>query len=854
MSDPITYIQVGSQYYASNYLAAQAAAGNKIAIAALANNGLPSVDNQGNGQSSPTEDIDSDGLTPYQRYLALQGNVAEGGGQVHIYRKLSEPEQANLNKSLRDAVDSAHDSEKQKPSEATKTTSEVTYYNTSGKGKPTYYTPGTKWFKKDTEGNLQELPEGPPYDPAWEKNPPSDTAKPNQVLINRLKSEFALRGILYRPEVSATEQLKEIPIVAGEMLVPGVYSARHWSEMSGGEKAFSIAMDALTVTPITKAAGAGAREVSTAGRMARLKGGATGIGREFAAQARAPVDVLIDPKGTIVGSAKQTREFVENIARPGKIPEAVITTSEGTVRLRVSEATTPEQAKQIRDDLMRAASKGESITIKTKDAEYGLARSPLMKEAGGGLAHATPSGESFIEGATVSPKPGMPPTEQGLFMSHEPLPKFVKASAFGKTGDRPTIIIMSPEQAKNAIPTGKIYRGTTEMELKMPVGYKLPPPKQVLMTRINGDRVDIYLDKRLSFRQIAKLKAIAAVEDLKAPFKPAITIKNINGNEARILAKEIDIAGNAPEVGRNLRRIDGNADRFRASPRPLSTIIGARRVDRQEPPTRSNGRASERQIEQTRLNRVDTTRQESTRDEARTSERETGRTQTTRTETPTPERIPPPIRTPNPPDRIPPPPERIPPPPERRPPDPDRPPDPPPPGKPPPPIILPPDLSKRRSSSGGTSKPEQAGKVLVKPGTIAWQQGELEVDKSRPGNEPVIKFIEPPYNKVDTLFVYPNGYDNKGKTPKASIQVIGGKAKENVDVSMGATTAHVKANQEEVAFTKNPIRITEDKGKPEKGKPRNKGKFKFSKRKGNFYRDIGGGIVVDRRGRHLKLF
>jgi hypothetical protein len=355
--------------------------------------------------------------------------------------------------------------------------------------------------------------------------------------------------------LSGIDIAKKTALLAADLLVPGVYVARKWNTLSGGEKAFNIAIDVLAVLPVIRAAGVGARGVSTAGRLARLTGAGTSVGREVVTQLKAPIDLVLHPISSVKGTAKQIREVVENIAHPKKLPEAVITTTNETVRLKVSEATSPEEAKQIRDIMMDLASKGEKPVLEINGIKYELSRSPLMSELKGGLAHATPMGEAFETGLKVAEKPLMTTTEQGLFVSHEPLPRFAKSSAFGKSGDKPAIIVTSPETATKAVPTGKIYAGTAEMELKYPIGVSIPEPKQKLFTRLtDGTRVEIWLEIPLGIRQIIKLKSLGLIEDIVSPFKPAITIDGtLDSTTIRNLSDILDESGNQ-SVARNLIR------------------------------------------------------------------------------------------------------------------------------------------------------------------------------------------------------------------------------------------------------------------------------------------------------------
>jgi hypothetical protein len=78
----------------------------------------------------------------------------------------------------------------------------------------------------------------------------------------------------------------------------------------------------------------------------------------------------------------------------------------------------------------------------------------------------------------------------------------------------------------------------------------------------------------------------------------------------------------------------------------------------------------------------------------------------------------------------------------------------------------------------------------LKPGSLAWQQGKLEVDAGSPGPEKVYYYAEPPDYKVKhSVNVPPKDFKQKGRTPKQTIQTIGGPVKHNVTVNMGITRA-----------------------------------------------------------------
>jgi len=228
-------------------------------------------------------------------------------------------------------------------------------------------------------------------------------------------------------------------ILAAEIVVPGVYSARHWKDMSNAERAFSIGIDALCLIPVAGAVARGAKGVNTVGRMARVVGAAKGLGREAVVQVLAPVDMIIHPVKTAKSVVTTTADIIENIAHPAKLPEAIITTSDRVVSFRVNDATTAEEAFRIRDELTSLVAAGKKPVV-VFDGPGGkqvveLAVSPLMKETRGGLSHVTPDIDVLLN-STVHTKPGLVAKEQGWFLATEPATRFKGKSAFG-LGDIP---------------------------------------------------------------------------------------------------------------------------------------------------------------------------------------------------------------------------------------------------------------------------------------------------------------------------------------------------------------------------------------------------------------------------------
>lgn len=543
----------------------------------------------------------------------------------------------------------------------------------------------------------------------------------------------------YRPILSKAAEISRTYL---DVVVPGYATQRHWSTMSTPMKAFSIALDVVSIVPVLGQAGKGAKAMAITGRTTRLSrvGGAIkglwtpaefarglspkrftaselsgllakkpisklttqelskisasqltktelkqltkhqvsqlatrklvlpgGMAGEAIAQvawpahvvgvferpvavglksvrhpirigkvtARTATRVIKHPlraannrltESAMIGTFKSMASGIETAVRPRKLPEAILTNADGTVRLLLKDTTSADDALKIRNKLMRdAVTTGQNPVIIIGDTRYELELPPLIKELKGGAAHATPSGDAFEAGVIIKEKPNMSLKEQGLFVGHEPYTKFTTRAAFGGTGSLPSILVFSPEMAKELVVTEKIYRGTVEMELKFRVGYKIPPPKQRLFTRVGeyGERVEIFLWKPLSKTQIVKLKAQGLVEQVRTIVSPSLKITNtaptnvpgLTVNKVDELANIIEGSGSVAEaeslrrLGREIRQGRSVADSLRALQLERSRVA-TNRID-----ITVNGRITEGGIE---------TRSETTRTDSRANTQRLG--------------------------------------------------------------------------------------------------------------------------------------------------------------------------------------------------------------------------------------
>lgn len=347
-------------------------------------------------------------------------------------------------------------------------------------------------------------------------------------------------------------------IMAAELVVPGVYTARHWNDMSVGEKSLAIAIDAVSIIPFISAAGRGARVVSVTGeavRGARFVGALKGIGAEMAAQVTAPVNIIIHPIGTAKTTFREVSGLIENIASKNRLPEAAVTNLYHTAKLRVVDTTTKAEAMVMRDEVVRMAgqSQSKSVFVQLGDNVVELRPSKLMKELGGGMASGTAFGEQLNKKIVTVGENDL--AKGGMYFSPTPAPRFSAAASTGAMGKEHTLIIASPETAKKMVSSNKTYRGTVELEAILPEGEQIKIA-QKLYTRIGptGQYTEILLEKPLSLRQIAKLKLEGLAETIKQPFQPVIKTKGtafagtLGEEETQELSRVLRASGNTRQA------------------------------------------------------------------------------------------------------------------------------------------------------------------------------------------------------------------------------------------------------------------------------------------------------------------
>ncbi len=404
------------------------------------------------------------------------------------------------------------------------------------------------------------------------------------------KAKLAELGVVVRPtiqeitkEMSGIDTTKELTStdaaklfgmgfsVPFQVVVPFVATGVGLAtkKLSGGWLGVSLVSDALSMIPLVRAVSLGARAVSTAGRLARASAIAEAVGQELIANIKAPFTMLAHPIATIQSGGRTVVDQFENVFSKAKINEAVITTADYTVRIRIGVDMTEAEALVARDAIVEAGrASGKDIHIQLLNeigevvSEVNVPRSALMKEVGGAVVHNTPMGEVYkaeLEATGVA-KVGVITATEGipikdkLFISLEPHPRFTGATAGGITGQEPTIMIWNKDSnVAKAVEQGtKTWKHTYEVEGTIPQYTVLweKEPAQVLFTRIGPNRTKtfIWLDSPLSDWQLLKLKVLGIIEGVKAPFKQPITF---DVSEGRLIkqGEELNIIeGSSREV------------------------------------------------------------------------------------------------------------------------------------------------------------------------------------------------------------------------------------------------------------------------------------------------------------------
>lgn len=339
-----------------------------------------------------------------------------------------------------------------------------------------------------------------------------------------METEAALaRGELQK--VKPKNDLEKAKIMAAQIglsLIPGVvpywkfkeyqkdgFTTREIAEIVG----WSL-LDLLTILPVIGGVAAGARAARGLTTAARLKAIARGAKQVAIAEIKAPYTMIRHPIRTL----RTLAEPIETIFRGSKVPLAATEIRASTVRIPIRMLGTETTAKKLRDIATLRAIRGKKALAKVGDVSLELTQTALQKLSKPCGVHSAPDVRFFLEGAVITRG-----REGGLFISPSVHSRFTYASAFGDMPEgmiRGALLIRDERILRQLSPTGKVFRGSTEIEAMLKAGVKLDPPTQVLMTRdAAGEKLTLLVfGEKFSAGEIARLKFMGSVDTVKQLF------------------------------------------------------------------------------------------------------------------------------------------------------------------------------------------------------------------------------------------------------------------------------------------------------------------------------------------------
>lgn len=341
-------------------------------------------------------------------------------------------------------------------------------------------------------------------------------------------------------EVATT---KNVLAWEAELLVPGVYTAKHWKKLSGLEKGAGIALDLASIIPGATLASAARRAGASIPQT---------LAKVAVVEAKAPIDTILHPRQAV----KPWAHTAEVALHPRGVPMAGTEVRSMTVQVPVKEMGAAKDAMAARDILMDKSVQGIGPTAVVGNKQITLTTTSLQNVVKGVAVHSTPDIRPFMKGAVI--KEGR---EGGLFVAPNIHSRFTRASAFGdipKGGIPGALIITDKKILAKLSPTGKIFDASVEMEKLLKAGEVLPSPSQFLFTRdVLGNRLTLaVIGEPLSKRQIAALKFMGPKDVVKGIFKAPYKIK---GNQP--IDKLVDLAQEEKRLKRQLKAVKSSGNK-----------------------------------------------------------------------------------------------------------------------------------------------------------------------------------------------------------------------------------------------------------------------------------------------------
>ncbi len=340
-------------------------------------------------------------------------------------------------------------------------------------------------------------------------------AREKGLEVTETRSDYLARTVGTKDEyvtavIKAGPKLKSIAKEVGLASIPVYGTARTWEDSPWWARSLAVASDLLFLVPVAGQVSAGVRAGTSAPRIAA----AVAI-----AEIKAPFTAIRHPVKTI----KTAFEPLETALVPKKIPLAATEIRTSTVRLPAATLGV-EEAKLARDIATAKVIAGKKPVVVTPTGSRVELTSTALRTVAPLAVHATPDIRPFLQGLTVQFG-----REGGLFVSPTLSTRFTLASAFGDLPEGAisgAILIRDQKVLSTLESSGKLFKGTAEIEAVLPAGVKLPKPSQLLHTRdVAGNRITLaVIGKPFTPTEIAKLKFIGAVDTVRDMFRPATRI------------------------------------------------------------------------------------------------------------------------------------------------------------------------------------------------------------------------------------------------------------------------------------------------------------------------------------------
>ena len=382
--------------------------------------------------------------------------------------------------------------------------------------------------------------------------------------LTEAEQEEVRQSLINISQIQGREKVGFIAKEVGLSLIPVYGTLRTWDTSPNWAKAVGIAGDVALLLPvagqITAASRAGTKFTTAAKSIAVSS--AKGLFRAI---------------GNPLATARATAAPLEHLL-PKRIPLSALETRTDTIRLEITpgrgvgrsvvsgaERVSPAEAMRARDVITQKAIRGEPPTAPLGGGTAEITRSGVSHVSAGAF-HSTPDIRNFLPGATI----GQGGKGGDLFVAPSLMTRFTGATSTGESAvalaeraqqavkagviaDKPlpgAVFIRDPEVLAKLAPSGKVYKGTVEIESTLPTGVRIPEPSQILFTRgPSGERLSVaIIGKSFSPAELARLKVIGlgrSVSDLVSTPGKITTRAATDVRETSAALKELGKAGDA---------------------------------------------------------------------------------------------------------------------------------------------------------------------------------------------------------------------------------------------------------------------------------------------------------------------